>query len=529
MANESPPPFSMVDITDDLYISSSDVRLLTEGFQESDIGTGSLSHYNNDHDIHTTNLSDTIASHTDALNILTSSVIVDLDHVSTSASDPNDINFTQPQSFTSARVAKPASDFGPTKMEVIDYDDPDTWRPVVEPKQGHEGLTPFLDENEFESADAIANPQNNQLNGNVFFSSLQEALSWRSSQHSEAPTHVDETVPRSLLQKKALVRILFKAFKSIGSATDNDGMLKPFREERHDNLRVECLCWHLLEALVRRSDYGPLLLAYDPAKARESSVITTFAQRFDEVVLSMREQKTICKHLLDAPYINTFVDDPVRARQRVESNRNLNKRKGLIMDEGKKQFEPDTPSPIKRSRKKLRPRTKARSTDSNLFDGDDMDASYTPATPTTPRGIPRSRHQYSASSNNTGVSSSDASEITPSPTRSAYRTPGSHSSSYGMPRMLNSSEYSPTPSPMSRSSSGRAGYGQLSDSHTGGYPSPTGISLPASAMTTPSNDNQRSMFNPMNGYANSIMGVGGQVQQSSPQWTDLVNTDGSQR
>ena len=528
MANEESPPFSMVDFPDELFLTGSDVHLLPEGFQESDIGTGSSSHYSNDKTIHTTNLSETIASHNDLFNIPASSVTADLDHYSTLASDRNDVYFTQTQDFTSTRVPKLASSFGPIKMESIDYDDPDAWRPVLESKQGHEGLTPFLDENDFESAEDITNLQNNQLNGNVFFSSLQEALSWRSNQHAEAPTQVDVTVPRSLLQKKALVRILFKAFKSIGSATDNDGMLKPFREERHDNLRVECLCWHLLEALVRRSDYGPLLLAYDPAKARESSVITTFAQRFDEVVLSMREQKTICKHLLDAPYINTFVDDPVRARQRVESNRNLNKRKGLIMDEGKKKFEPDNASPIKRSRKKLRPRNKTKSTASDLFEGDDMDASYTPATPTTPRGIPQSHHQYSASSNNTGVSSSDPSEITPSPTRSAYRTPSSYSSSYGMPSISNSYDYSPTPSPISRSLNGHGGYGQLSEGQPGGYPSPTGISLPASAMTTPSSDNHSSMFNPMNGYANSILGVGGQVKQSSPRWTDLVNTNGFQ-
>jgi hypothetical protein len=105
-------------------------------------------------------------------------------------------------------------------------------------------------------------------------------------------------------------------------------MKKQFEEERHDNARVECLCWMLLEALIRRSEQGPLLVAYGPTKTKDNPTIDSFAASFDEVIISLREQKAICKHLLESTYINTIVDDPVRARNRVASNRDLNKKTG---------------------------------------------------------------------------------------------------------------------------------------------------------------------------------------------------------
>lgn len=95
-----------------------------------------------------------------------------------------------------------------------------------------------------------------------------------------------------------------------------------------------------------------MLYAFDPVKAKYNSNLPDFASRFDAIVVAMSTSKTICKHLYDAPYMNQFVDDPINSRkvgllflnhgqilitiQRVHANRELNKRKGKAMQEGKK-------------------------------------------------------------------------------------------------------------------------------------------------------------------------------------------------
>ena len=113
-------------------------------------------------------------------------------------------------------------------------------------------------------------------------------------------------------------------------------MLRAFQEQKHDNRQVETICWSIVEGCIDRCDRGPLLNAYEPEKAKNNASIKTFAERLDAIVESLSHQKTICKHLLDAPYLNRFLDDPVGSKQRVESNRKLNKKKGGVMNVGKK-------------------------------------------------------------------------------------------------------------------------------------------------------------------------------------------------
>lgn len=290
---------------------------------------------------------------------------------------------------------------------------PRYWKPSLNAPTGREGQTPYLDLDDFESAEDILDPYNDQVDCETLFNSLQESVHWRSQQVAETQPEYDDTIPRSLLAKKACVKLLFKAWKSTASATDNIGMKKPFEEERHDNARVECLCWMLLEALIRRSELGPLLVAYDPTKSKENPAIDSFAMRLDEVVISLREQKTICKHLLDAPYINTFVDDPVRARNRVASNRDLNKKKGDTMSLGRKQLHrEDEPGTHKRKGMK---RTRSQSTDGEFSDENSLVYSQSPA---LPYRVPGRSAYGSRGRSNTGTGSS--SQHTPASITSGY-------------------------------------------------------------------------------------------------------------
>lgn len=147
----------------------------------------------------------------------------------------------------------------------------------------------------------------------------------------------DETIPRTTAAQQAHVRLLVLAFNSTDAATDNEQMQNPFKMQRHDQKLVECLCWQILRAIISRAEFAdPIMTSYDVQKARDSIGLNNFAQRFDAVIEGMMASKTICKHMFDAPYFCLFVDDPMRSKARVESNRALNKVKAQQMAEGKK-------------------------------------------------------------------------------------------------------------------------------------------------------------------------------------------------
>ena len=148
---------------------------------------------------------------------------------------------------------------------------------------------------------------------------------------------VDETIPTTAPAIKAHVTLLVRAFHSHDAVDDNQGMIRPFEERRHDSMMVEMLCWNLVKACIYRSKSDePLLASYDPSKSKNSAGLETFAKRYDNMVMAMARSKTICKHLHDAPYMNTFVDDPMKSVRRVDANRELNKQKADTMHKGKK-------------------------------------------------------------------------------------------------------------------------------------------------------------------------------------------------
>ena len=146
----------------------------------------------------------------------------------------------------------------------------------------------------------------------------------------------DHTVPKTIAAMKLHVDLLVRAFKSTNNCDDNEGMIRPFNDRRHDSKLVECLCWAIVKACIFRSKSDePLLTAYEPHKAKNSLGLDTFDKRFDAIATAMTRSKTICKHLFDAPYINTFVDDPLRSIRRVDANRDLNRQKADVMKKGK--------------------------------------------------------------------------------------------------------------------------------------------------------------------------------------------------
>ncbi|EEQ91797.2 uncharacterized protein BDCG_06917 [Blastomyces dermatitidis ER-3] len=164
------------------------------------------------------------------------------------------------------------------------------------------------------------------------FSCAEEANAWRAF---EVQVDYDPTIPRTPEAKRKIVTEMLKAMKSVEYAQDNEGMIRPFREQKQSPIRMEIVCWNILDSCISRHEHGPLLAIYD-GKAKTTGQIPTFGERMEKIIECLWTQKTICKHLLDAYYLFTFVDDPVCARNRVVANKNLNKRKGEVMNAGKK-------------------------------------------------------------------------------------------------------------------------------------------------------------------------------------------------
>ncbi|GAQ42000.1 uncharacterized protein AtWU_06407 [Aspergillus tubingensis] len=179
--------------------------------------------------------------------------------------------------------------------------------------------------------DQLMNPEAYNVDCGTLYSSVEEARAARPVQDG---VREDSTLPTNDLQKQAIVRALTKAMLSFKNAEDNPGMIKPFKEGKYSAERVECVCWEILDCVITRQISGSLLAAHG-LKRKITSDLLTFAERMTKILDCLETQKTICKHLLDAPYMHQFVDDPQAAQKRVIANKTLNKRKGEVMNAGK--------------------------------------------------------------------------------------------------------------------------------------------------------------------------------------------------
>ncbi|KAL2004003.1 hypothetical protein VTN02DRAFT_1066 [Thermoascus thermophilus] len=220
---------------------------------------------------------------------------------------------------------------GNRTSNAVSYSDP---RPYFESKsalpyndRGDAGYIP--PEVDLPSYQELMNPIARGVDINTRFSSAEEA---NGSCRKSFDIPPDPTIPHAIEQKRAIVRTLCKAMKSVDLAEDNPGMVRPFAERKYSDTRIEIACWNILEFCIERHTTGPLLAAYD-VKPKHSGDFPTFRQRIERIIEGLL--KTICKHLLDPFYLLTFIDDPVGCQKRVVANKKLNKRKGEVMIAGK--------------------------------------------------------------------------------------------------------------------------------------------------------------------------------------------------
>ncbi|KAK5183994.1 hypothetical protein LTR44_003499 [Exophiala sp. CCFEE 6388] len=176
----------------------------------------------------------------------------------------------------------------------------------------------------------------------------------------------DSTIPTDDTILRAHVKVLFKAFKSVPedaeegeedatkenkkAREEEDKTKRPFVNQVHDNHLVESLCWKILETVIYRSKKDQNLVeAWEPGKLKGKKTSFSFAERFDKVVQTMIESKSICKHLFDVDYMFKIVDDPVSAIKRVIANKRLNGKKAELMKLGKGVSEDDGKKTAKRT------------------------------------------------------------------------------------------------------------------------------------------------------------------------------------
>ncbi|PTU24561.1 hypothetical protein P175DRAFT_0520469 [Aspergillus ochraceoroseus IBT 24754] len=222
--------------------------------------------------------------------------------------------------------------------------------PAAQGFQPMQFAVPVDDEDEVlpefqEEMATLMHPEINMCDMQTHFSSLGEARAFINHKTVPGP---DPTIPHTDEQKRAIVKAMYNHMMSTRRALDNRGMVKPFEYGKYSSTRAEIACWEILEATIARHLFGPLL----HEKRKQTGNMNTFARRMAAIMESLEFRKTICKHLLDQPYICQFVDDPKGSQKRVMSNKMLNARKGEVMRAGKqalgagratrRQSQPDT-------------------------------------------------------------------------------------------------------------------------------------------------------------------------------------------
>ncbi|KIW63693.1 hypothetical protein PV04_08676 [Phialophora macrospora] len=199
------------------------------------------------------------------------------------------------------------------------------------------GVTPFLNLQLDDLAESAVLMNGDGRDTITYFDSELEAKKYRERLLPAKPLP-DFTIPQTAAEHKAHVKVLFKAFKCVPSeCLEGENIKKPFVNQVHDNVLVECLCWEILRRCIQRSEVlSNLVESYEPDKYKfKKFTDKNFEQRFDAIVNAMARSKSMCKHMFDVPYLYKVIDDPQTNVERIVSNRKLNGQKAVVMKRGK--------------------------------------------------------------------------------------------------------------------------------------------------------------------------------------------------
>ncbi|WEW56846.1 hypothetical protein PRK78_002301 [Emydomyces testavorans] len=137
------------------------------------------------------------------------------------------------------------------------------------------------------------------------FKSAAEANAY--TPEEKTPPLIDPTIPRSQDEREAIVTELMEAMYSLADSKDNEGMIRPWKDGRFCYRRVEIACWNILEACIERHETGPLRILWE-SKDHKPDNVRTFGERISIILQILR---------------------------RVEQNKGLNAKKGIVIKAGK--------------------------------------------------------------------------------------------------------------------------------------------------------------------------------------------------
>ena len=230
-------------------------------------------------------------------------------------------------------------------VESIDYRD-QSWQGRSDE---HKGWTPYVNFADFPKVQELLqnmreSPEDHMPDTATIFTGIEQVHEWRENQrlknsHKYKVLEEDD-IPETKEEKAAVVKLLFKAFKSTVDGQSNKNVQDLFDHQVHSNAQVEAVCWQLLEAAIQRSKGGPLTHAYEPEKASKSAtdMNSGFAERIDDLIVALMREKSVCCALLKTPKVMDTVDFPSYIGKRTANNRDLNRKKAVVAKLGKQKL-----------------------------------------------------------------------------------------------------------------------------------------------------------------------------------------------
>lgn len=92
----------------------------------------------------------------------------------------------------------------------------------------------------------LLDPENSGADTQTIYQNSREALEAMCVVHPELQTLRDRTIPTTDQQKRAIVKALLNAMKSLVYAEDSQAMKRPFVQGKYSDARLEAACWTLL-------------------------------------------------------------------------------------------------------------------------------------------------------------------------------------------------------------------------------------------------------------------------------------------
>ncbi|KAL4752064.1 hypothetical protein BDW72DRAFT_78266 [Aspergillus terricola var. indicus] len=134
------------------------------------------------------------------------------------------------------------------------------------------------------------------------------------------PKH-DDTIPRTVAQKRALVKVLFTIITDVEYSTDNPKMLQKFIKDWESKAKeIELFCWEVVELMIKRCTDGPL--------SSGTQFHGNFKLRMAAMIECLHYRKTSFLSALRPTFLQRLVDNPREKMNQSESNQRGNKKKG---------------------------------------------------------------------------------------------------------------------------------------------------------------------------------------------------------